>query len=624
MENQNWIRDFLKDLLAGIQTPEKAERVIEDYFKIKETGKLSDLLDFLEREYEKDILYSLESYLYSITNDRELYLICVKTRLELNAVRGDDLFLETVSGIQLQGKSEFMENQNWIRDFLKDLLASIQTPEKAERVIEDYFEIKETGKLSDLLDFLEREYEKDILYSLEYYLYSITNDREFYPICAKTRLELEAEQADDLFLEINLFEQVCMYRFREGKRDFAFEWKWNQYLGERMEQLIEPVGNKLTSEEREDGPVVLVTQQLLTEAHAPTRLILEMARIFISVLHKEVLLLVAGVPADVELLKNIGLDANGTILNFNYNLNGQFSYKYRGVSIQGYQLMIKKDNVNEMRELMRAVYRMKPQLVWNFAGNTYYTGLMKNFTTYIYTKCSSGYPAVKADAVVNYIPVTSPEDLSDKRYLEAGGTRVKEIEFLFPYEKPWQPAKRNVYGIAEHAFCLGIVGNRLEFDCKPEFLAILGEILNDMKEVCLIFYGELADESRKKIEENIGHRTRIIYLGARRDLINWLGMMDLFINPPRLGGGNGAAMSMSLGIPVLTVDEGDVASVAGPDFIVRRLEEFPALVKRYRDDSAFRERQSRKALQRIEQMTTSDEELGNILQQIINLAGEEI
>ena len=121
----------------------------------------------------------------------------------------------------------------------------------------------------------------------------------------------------------------------------------------------------------------------------------------------------------------------------------------------------------------------------------------------------------------------------------------------------------------------------------------------------------------------IGHIVRIAKIFIPIIIIG-MGMMDLFINPPRLGGGNGAAMSMSLGIPVLTVDEGDVASVAGPDFIVRRLEEFPALVKRYRDDSAFRERQSRKALQRIEQMTTSDEELGNILQQIIDLAGEEI
>ena len=193
MENQNWIRDFLKDLLESIQTPEKAERVIEDYFKIKETGKLSDLLDFLEKEYEKDILYSLEHYMYSITNDKELYFICVKTRLQLETARRDDLFLERVSGIQLQEKSEFMENPKWIQDFLKALLASIQTPEKAERVLKDYCQMKEKGKLPDLLDFLEREYEKDILYSLEYYLYLITNDRELYPICAKTRLELETE-----------------------------------------------------------------------------------------------------------------------------------------------------------------------------------------------------------------------------------------------------------------------------------------------------------------------------------------------------------------------------------------------------------------------------------------------
>lgn len=518
-----------------------------------------------------------------------------------------------------------MENLNWLKDFLKSMSRSIQKPEEAaEELIEQYENIKSSGRLDSLLAFLEENFEKDFLFELENYLYLFTADIELYAVCAKTRLELEVQQEDDLFLELNLFDQVYSRQFRLGKRDFWFEWKWNDYLEKKMVGLVGMECAKIAVNQRNPEQIVIATEQLLTLQHAPTKLVLELTRILISVLHKKVFLLVAGVQADIELLKKNWLDGGVIYSNFNYSLNGNFLLEYEGCSIPGYQLLIKRDNVDEMRRVMRLIQEMKPWFVWDIGGNTYYTGVMKNFTTYICTRCSSGYPAVKADAVVNYIPVTSPEDLSHKGYLEAGGTRVKEIEFLFPYKKPWHPAKRNVCGIAEEAFCLGIVGNRLSFDCKPEILKILGEILNDMKDVCLIFYGKLADEFKKKIEESIGHRTRIFYLGAKSDLINWLGMMDLFINPPRLGGGNGAAMSMSLGIPVLTVDEGDVASVAGPDFIVRRQEEFPSLVKRYREDRTFRESQSRKAIQRIEQMTTSDEELGDILQQIIDLAGEGI
>ena len=366
---------------------------------------------------------------------------------------------------------------------------------------------------------------------------------------------------------------------------------------------------------------MIVTKQLLSINHASTNQVLQMARILTSVLHKKVFLLVAGIAEDCELLEKNGLIIGTYQYNYNYALNGNFLYEYKGCSIPGYQLLIRKESVGEMRRVMHLIREMKPWFVWNIGGNTYYTGLIRNFTTYMYMKCSNGYPAVTADVIVNYFAAPSEEELQNKRYLEEQGMRVKEIRFSFPRQKPWQPAQRSAYGILENAFCLGVVGNRLEFDCSSEFLGVLADILDAMDDVWVLFYGAVDDKFKERMAERLDS-TRVVSLGQKADLINYLGLMNLFINPPRLGGGASALMTMSLGIPVLTEGEGDIASFARPDFIVSGQEEFLPLVKKYRDDKDFMESQRRKVLQKMQEITTDDEKIGHILQQLIDMVGE--
>ena len=47
-----------------------------------------------------------------------------------------------------------------------------------------------------------------------------------------------------------------------------------------------------------------------------------------------------------------------------------------------------------------------------------------------------------------------------------------------------------------------------------------------------------------------------------------LGLCGLCLNPRRTGGGASAAQALAAGVPILSFPGGDVASVAGPDFLV--------------------------------------------------------
>ena len=63
-----------------------------------------------------------------------------------------------------------------------------------------------------------------------------------------------------------------------------------------------------------------------------------------------------------------------------------------------------------------------------------------------------------------------------------------------------------------------------------------------------------------------------------------MSVCDLFVNPRRTGGGAGAAQAMAGGVPVLSFDGGDVASVAGPSFLVADEAAFVARAVALADD----------------------------------------
>ena len=65
------------------------------------------------------------------------------------------------------------------------------------------------------------------------------------------------------------------------------------------------------------------------------------------------------------------------------------------------------------------------------------------------------------------------------------------------------------------------------------------------------------------------------------------GMIDLYLNPNRAGGGFSSSMALTAGVPVITLPNCDVAYNVGTEFVVSNDEEMIAEVSKYLQDFEY-------------------------------------
>lgn len=514
--------------------------------------------------------------------------------------------------------------------FLKSVLQSIEKMGAGEDLLtmaselrQNYENIRAWGKEDAFYEFIKTEYgdNKKICIALLQYIYEMTQISGVLAAYLEMKLEEEILAAGDLFLELNLREQIVHLLFQEGKViPFGKEWKINEAIAKTGPEKLNMVYAGIKKEERDSDFVVIFVKQILSVMHAPTKLLLEFSRIIQRKLGKKVWIISAVLKTDVELLKQAEIAGNFLITNF-IEQRGNCFADYKETRIPVYQLIVEKGNEREMKAVWDKIYELKPFCVWNLAGDPLWTAIAGQFTVSLHTNMRQGYPAVYADAIVNYIPTDRPEDKENKEFLLRRNIAVLETEFLFPYEKPSGNLKRSDVGIPEEAFCLGVAGNRLLTECSDSFLHAILHAAEGDDGIFVRFIG-LSESDRTELEKKLdGKLRRFLLTGHEDNLIEHLNLFDLFVNPPRLGGGNTGAMALSVGVPVLTLNKGDIAAVAGREFTVETLDDYPEMIWKYKNDSAFYEGQSKLAQARIKEKTTGDDELAEIIQNVFDEIG---
>lgn len=93
-----------------------------------------------------------------------------------------------------------------------------------------------------------------------------------------------------------------------------------------------------------------------------------------------------------------------------------------------------------------------------------------------------------------------------------------------------------------------------------------------------IFIGECNELKSKLYSENYKFNFR--FLGFVKDLQNTMSIGDLYLNPPRTGGGTSATYAINNEIPVLTLPNCNVA-LRGEEFVCSSLEKFPEIIYKY-------------------------------------------
>ena len=133
---------------------------------------------------------------------------------------------------------------------------------------------------------------------------------------------------------------------------------------------------------------------------------------------------------------------------------------------------------------------------------------------------------------------------------------------VHPYriQKPKQGKviSRSDLGISPHAVILVTVGFRLQSEIEGHWAKqMLAYVLKEESVVWLL----IGDETPPALED--APAGKVINLGPRDGVVDLLSVSDLYVNPPRMGGGFSVLEAMGIGLPVLAFRNTDGGEKVG-------------------------------------------------------------
>jgi hypothetical protein len=192
-------------------------------------------------------------------------------------------------------------------------------------------------------------------------------------------------------------------------------------------------------------------------------------------------------------------------------------------------------------------------------------GLMNLFGPTVMFVCGDEAPVQYADV---YWYFHQPDYVAD-RWARRGAPQSFIKNYVFSQSGPTliegapTPRKRQTLGWNENNFIMATVGNRLGIDLDEAFVTGMEAILKDHPECVWLVVGALPEHLIYAFEQGFGFQFRHIPFEAQ--LSELMTVVDVFANPFRPGGGNSANNALTAGSILLTLAEGDVASLVPPE-----------------------------------------------------------
>lgn len=219
--------------------------------------------------------------------------------------------------------------------------------------------------------------------------------------------------------------------------------------------------------------------------------------------------------------------------------------------------------------------------------HTVLADLCTESTTVVSMGCTKKLPITCAPVIASMITYTKEEKQMHKQILNSNQCVVElkcDIEQINA-QKQREVYTKETFGLSDEDFVIIIAGNRLDDEIKDSFIHIIYHILEQNEHFVIAVIGDCVSlKSRMKHD-------RIYYWGSQIHFRETIGVGDVFLNPPRQGGGTGAIFAIFETVPVITLNDCDVQINVGSDFVCSDPDEVPACIYRYYSDTEFMERQ---------------------------------
>lgn len=424
-----------------------------------------------------------------------------------------------------------------------------------------------------------------------------TNDRIYlYSIFMNYMPNAEfAEDMLDAFLEgsfdpyVGSMLEYQTYRFYNYlkncyKKRRAFHRKIVQEF-ERIFQIDYPY---IKPSERNKKRIVFVAEHILSLYHAPTKMIMDFM-LALKRLGYEILVFLCpndnGLPD--ELWHGYKSSAPCVVLK-----KRPWKIAYGGCIFEGYQISMDNIGIKEYRMMLTLMYAWNPMFVFALGVSNPVVDLAGKFTTVVAGEVSTVCPL--SDAEVLFRLDRGEEEIEQEcaRVLKEENQTQFFMNEKFPVimEESKESYTRAEAGLPDDRFLAAIVGNRLDKEIGDEFVLVMYRLLERVPNLDFVIIGDVL-EVREKLADS-RYKNRIYFLGYCRDLMKVYSILDLYLNPKRVGGGFSGAMALTAGIPVVTLPDCDVAYHAGEEFIVKDYSSMAEAVERYANDKEYYSRQA--------------------------------
>lgn len=477
-------------------------------------------------------------------------------------------------------------------DFLEELVAFINEvrgetrPEvyqaHADRIYEYYLVHQHEDVIGTLKQVLASDVE--LLSLVLFVIQFITED----PCCIRELQELVQREDIDIFAALDIVFQLSNISFRDHKIHLSYtdtRTVQHHLLG-RIETELMETSCFLPYAQREKKRIIIATDTLLEVVHAPSRIVYRMAD-YLHTLGYEVMLLVNVRWQPMERSEQYCLAPYSP--NYNKLLDQYTSIEYEENTYPVYQFYFSPNTMDQQKKLLDFIYQWKPLCVWYIGGSSPVQDIYRKVVTQISMGCTDGYACSEAPVLISYMQSGSDDVKESITYAKSHGQRLINIKFGSKFDRENWSLTRKELGIPEDSFALCVVGNRLDGEMSVEFIDMLQELVESSDLYHIVLIGQCKPDILRDMDTG-----RYSLLGFRKDLIDAIAMTDLFVNPPRLGGGGGAVRAFAVGVPVVTYPDCDVSNVTGEDFCCQDLQEMKTLIQRYASDKNYYQSQQEK------------------------------
>lgn len=369
--------------------------------------------------------------------------------------------------------------------------------------------------------------------------------------------------------------------------------------------LLTPIRCK----DRNPDLIYVITLQFIGLDHPPTRTALERIKVLNHDLKKTVKAINTCEPMTSLGKFPLYVAQESSV---NEGITGNRTYQYDGFIFSLAQSSKDMPEIGEVRRMLQEIREDKPYMILVIGNGSIVADMASKIIPVI------NIPVAFSSVWIREGQYTAVgrhfSDEEKRQYFGKTELPVNIIESTFSFQLKEQKNhySRIDFGLPEDKFLLVVVGTRLHDEVDDEFIVEMMPLLS--QNAFFVFAGKF-DNYEMYCDKYSEFAINSSFIGYQDDIMAVNELMDLYVNPKRLGGGYSIIEAFSKGVPGVTLQTGDIAVAAGEAFCVGDYAQMRNVILRYMTDQSFYKEQMQKALQRVQEVTDATAALRHILQE---------